>query len=175
MEENLQADNIRQNIESTRAALDQKLDMLEHKARETLDLKHQIGERPWAALGLAVAAGYVVGTLGGDEEDGRPLASHTAESRGLRSAIDSELTMLKGAAMALLSSYARDALREYMPKLRATLSSTTQNTSSDTHSSATNHEEIPTELETLYGQPPTHTSGGSEYFDVAPSRTGRPT
>ena len=73
------SDDIRQDIESTRAALDEKLDTLESKARETFDLKHQVAERPWMALGAAVAAGYVLGTLGGGEPEprwhGQPMIS----------------------------------------------------------------------------------------------------
>ena len=51
------ADYIRQDIESTRASLDRKLDTLESKARETFDLKHQVSERPWMALGAATKPG----------------------------------------------------------------------------------------------------------------------
>src|SRR5919199_5805900 len=65
------SDYIRQDIESTRASLDDKLDTLETKARQTFDLKYQVAERPWMALGAAVAAGFVVGSLGGDNEPQR--------------------------------------------------------------------------------------------------------
>jgi hypothetical protein len=63
------SDYIRQDIESTRAALDEKLDTLETKARQTFDLKHQVSERPWMMLGAAVAAGYVLGSLGGNDRE----------------------------------------------------------------------------------------------------------
>jgi len=65
------SDNIRQDIESTRASLDQKLDSLETKARQTFDVKHQVSERPWMMLGAAVATGYVLGSLGSDEPEQR--------------------------------------------------------------------------------------------------------
>src|SRR3712207_1169254 len=65
------SDYIRQDIESTRASLDEKLDTLETKARQTFDLKYQVSERPWMMLGAAVAAGYVLGSLGGSEEPQR--------------------------------------------------------------------------------------------------------
>ena len=55
-------DDIRQNIESTRDALDEKLDALETRARETFDIRHQVAERPWMALGAAMAAGFVLGS-----------------------------------------------------------------------------------------------------------------
>ncbi len=69
------SDHIRQDIESTRASLDDKLNLLEdkaqtvaEKARETFDIRHQVSERPWVALGAAVAAGYILGSMGGDNE-----------------------------------------------------------------------------------------------------------
>lgn len=69
------SDNIRQDIESTRASLDDKLSLLEDKAqtvadkaRETFDIRHQVSERPWVALGAAVAAGYMLGSMGGDKQ-----------------------------------------------------------------------------------------------------------
>jgi hypothetical protein len=62
------SDDIRQTIDSTRAALDEKLDTLEHKARQTFDLNHQVSERPWLMLGAALAAGYVLGTMGDSDE-----------------------------------------------------------------------------------------------------------
>ena len=65
------SDDIRQGIESTRAALDEKLDTLESKAREAFDLKHQVAERPWMMLGAAVATGYALGSLGGGEPEQR--------------------------------------------------------------------------------------------------------
>lgn len=63
------SDDIRQGIESTRAALDEKLDTLETKTREIFDLKHHVAERPWTMLGLAVAAGYVLGSMGNGESE----------------------------------------------------------------------------------------------------------
>lgn len=73
------SDYIRQDIAATRAALDDKLDTLETKAREAFDLKHQVAERPWMMLGAALATGYVLGSLGGGEPEqrwhGQPIAT----------------------------------------------------------------------------------------------------
>jgi len=63
------SNDIRQDIDSRRAALDEKLDSLETKARQTFDLKHQVAERPWMMLGAAVAAGYVLGSMGGSDRE----------------------------------------------------------------------------------------------------------
>ena len=65
------SDHIRQDIESTRAALDDKLDTLETKARQAFDLKHQVSERPWMMLGAAAAAGFVLGSMGGADHEQR--------------------------------------------------------------------------------------------------------
>ena len=65
------SDYIRQDIEETRAALDEKLDALETRAREAFDIKHRLAERPWMMLGAALATGYVLGSLGGGEPEQR--------------------------------------------------------------------------------------------------------
>jgi hypothetical protein len=149
------SDYIRQDIESTRAALDEKLDTLETKARQAFDLKHQVSERPWMMVGAAVAAGYVLGSLGGSESSGEQrwygqpatttdynqhamsnydhnrqasTMSHSTSSDNYsssgRSKVDSflsqfddEIDMLKTAAVATLTNFLRDAVREYVPSL----------------------------------------------------------
>jgi hypothetical protein len=129
------SDYIRQDIESTRAALDEKLDTLETKARQTFDLKHQVAERPWIALGAAVAAGFVVGNMGGGEEQrwhGQPVtttdynqhATYTAPERQEKSSVDSfisqfddEIDMIKGAALSALTNFLRDSVRAYLPAM----------------------------------------------------------
>ncbi|HNP71285.1 MAG TPA: hypothetical protein PLO33_06575 [Kouleothrix sp.] len=129
------SNDIRQTIEDTRESLTEKLDALESKARQTFDLKHQVAERPWLALGAAVATGYVLGSLGGGESEGdwssRSASGYSAPSsygeRGVPaykphgdsflSQFDDEIDMLKGAAMTTLTSFIRDALRELVPAM----------------------------------------------------------
>ncbi|KPV53656.1 hypothetical protein SE17_08385 [Kouleothrix aurantiaca] len=135
------SDNIRQNIETTRDSLTEKLDALEVRARETFDLKHQVAERPWMALGAAVAAGYVLGSMGGESEPryenkaphqpvpGTATEYYQSESRprdSFLSQFDDEIDMLKGAAMATLSSFIRDAVREFIPSISAHLGTDTR-------------------------------------------------
>ena len=124
------SDYIRQDIESTRAALDEKLDTLESKAREAFDLKHQVAERPWMALGAAVAAGYVLGSLGGGEPEqrwhGQPMIAgdytqhvdHNATDRhqesktdGLLAQFDDEIDMIKSAAVSALTAFLSNTIR----------------------------------------------------------------
>jgi hypothetical protein len=130
------SDYIRQDIGSTRAALDEKLDTLEGKAREAFDLKHQVAERPWMALGAAVAAGYVLGSLGGSEPEPRwhgqpmitsdytqhavkPAGERQEPSRGesLLSQFDDEIDMLKTAAVSALTAFLSNTIREYVPAM----------------------------------------------------------
>jgi hypothetical protein len=130
------SDNIRQDIESTRAALDTKLDTLESKARETFDLNHQVAERPWMAIGAAVVAGYVLGSLGDDSDQqrwhGQPQTttdynqhanqsasqSHAAPSNDrFLAQFDDEIDMLKAAAISTLTNLLHDSVREYLPSM----------------------------------------------------------
>jgi ElaB/YqjD/DUF883 family membrane-anchored ribosome-binding protein len=68
---NQEPDRIRQDIEATRTAMVEKLEMLEARAQETVenaktavahtvDLNYQVSQHPWAAVGLAMLAGYAL-------------------------------------------------------------------------------------------------------------------
>jgi len=130
------SDYLRQDIESTRAALDDKLDTLETKAREAFDLKHQVAERPWMMLGAAVATGYVLGSLGGGEPEprwhGQPAVTgdytqhidHNVSERrapssseGLLAQFDDEIDMIKTAAVSALTAFLSNTIREYIPAM----------------------------------------------------------
>jgi hypothetical protein len=130
------SDVIRQDIESTRAALDDKLDTLETKAREAFDLKHQVAERPWMALGAAVAAGYVLGSMGGEPEPrwhGQPMVtgdytqhighgtsaerSEASRDDRLLAQFDDEIDMIKAAAVSALTAFLSNTIREFVPAM----------------------------------------------------------
>jgi hypothetical protein len=151
------SDHIRQNIESTRAALDEKLDTLETKARETFDLRHQVAERPWMALGAAVAAGFVLGSMGGGSEEqrwhGQPATTvdynqhsgHTPAGQDEKSSLDSflgqfddEIDMLKGAAISTLTNFLHETIRAYVPAMGQHLSASSNPEQGRTPSTATN-------------------------------------
>jgi hypothetical protein len=181
------SDHIRQDIESTRAALDEKLDSLETKARQAFDLNHQVAERPWMTLGAAVAAGFVLGSLtGGNESEQRwhgqpatttdynhheagsaplaPSASGSAIGDTLRSTADSfmsqfddEIDMLKSAAIATLTTFLRDAVKEYVPAISQQLDQTLRNRGMSTSSAP--------------GASTSELSGASKYYDVRESPT----
>jgi hypothetical protein len=176
------SDHIRQNIEDTRASLDEKLDTLETKARETFDLKHQVSERPWMMLGAAVAAGYVLGSLGGSDEPqrwhGQPVTTtdynqHAQNSYSAQpsmgdkvkssadsflSQFDDEIDMLKTAAITTLTGFLRDSIKEYVPALGRQLDQTRRE-----HGYSTSASPGATARGSL--------SGASKYYDVRESPT----
>jgi hypothetical protein len=57
------SESIRQDIEATLSTLDAKLDRLEEKVRDSVDVSRQAGAHPWLTIGASVATGYVVGRL----------------------------------------------------------------------------------------------------------------
>jgi hypothetical protein len=188
------SDDIRQDIESTRASLDEKLDTLETKARQTFDLNHQMSERPWLMLGAAVAAGYVVGSLGGDDSSqrwhgqpatttdynqhayayanqyggqygGQPSLGDKVKSGAdsFMSQFDDEIDMLKTAAIATLTSFLRDSVKEYIPALGHQLDQTMRERGYDTSSGR--------QVSSAPGASHAELSGASKYYDVRDSST----
>lgn len=136
------ADDIRQDIDTTRASLDAKLDALETKARQTFDLKHHVSERPWMALGAAVAVGYVLGSMGSNEPNqrwhGQPMTttdytqhapihmSQQSSSNGFLAPFEAEIDMLRRTAVTTVTNFVQDAIKEYVPALGEQLKSAIQ-------------------------------------------------
>jgi len=71
---------IRQDIDQIRDQMTEKFAAIEDKVKgqvndtvenvkQAFDIKQQVGDHPWAALGVSLLAGYVLGTLG-DSDDG---------------------------------------------------------------------------------------------------------
>jgi len=70
---------IRQDIDALRDSMTDKMGQIEAKVKSTVDdttetvkrafdIKGQAAERPWAAVGLSLLAGYVLGSMGGSNE-----------------------------------------------------------------------------------------------------------
>src|SRR6266403_6149798 len=66
--------NVRREIEHTQAAMAEKLEMLEERARETVeeakvavkqtvDVHHQVDQHPWEMVGASVLVGYMLGHI----------------------------------------------------------------------------------------------------------------
>jgi len=65
------ADQLRQELDQKRRELTHDVDRIETKVRETFDLNSQIEQNPLLAVGLAVAGGFVLGSVigGGKSKD----------------------------------------------------------------------------------------------------------
>ncbi len=123
-------EQIRRNIEGTRAALSDKLGRLEsevrgtvreardvvgegiEKVKETVSLSHQVNERPWTFFAGSIVLGAAVGHM---------LSKHGAHHEHTRGSsladrlvpmFDAELKMVKGAAFTMLIGMMRDVARE---------------------------------------------------------------
>jgi ElaB/YqjD/DUF883 family membrane-anchored ribosome-binding protein len=60
-----QPERIERRIEETRARLDDKLGVLEQRARDAVSIRRRVAERPWAAVGGAAAVGLALGLYRG--------------------------------------------------------------------------------------------------------------
>jgi hypothetical protein len=75
-------------IDQIEGQVREKVDSTVSQARQALDLRHQVSERPWVALGASLALGFVVGSMGGDsdqprypEQRGQPMRYYSTEGR----------------------------------------------------------------------------------------------
>jgi len=66
---------IRQDIDSIRDSMTDKIGQIENKIKGTVedtrrmvDVKYQVSQRPWAALGISLLVGYTLGSLGGSDD-----------------------------------------------------------------------------------------------------------
>ena len=65
---------IRQDIDSIRDSMTDKIEQIETKIKGTVedtrrmvDIKYQVSQRPWTALGISLLVGYTLGSIGGDD------------------------------------------------------------------------------------------------------------
>jgi len=76
----LRTEPIRQDIDNIRDQMTEKIAAIEDKVKgqvndtvenvkQAFDIKQQVGDHPWAALGVSLLAGYVLGTLGDSDSD----------------------------------------------------------------------------------------------------------
>ena len=70
---------IRQDIDSIRDSMTDKIEQIETKIKGTVedtrrmvDIKYQVSQRPWAALGVSLLVGYTLGSIGGDDTRAQP-------------------------------------------------------------------------------------------------------
>lgn len=87
---------IRQDLDSIRDSMTDKMEQIESKVRgtvdntvstvkRTFDIRQQVDERPWVAMGVATAAGYVLGSVGGSDKSssrrGEAMRYYPSETR----------------------------------------------------------------------------------------------
>jgi ElaB/YqjD/DUF883 family membrane-anchored ribosome-binding protein len=123
------SDAMRRDIQTTRAAIDDKLGALQDnmqivqaKAKQIFDVRYQIERHPWAAVGASVAAGFVAGSLGTAEAveqdtpastDAAGVAQHVcARPRTARRDLLGTLKLALGAA---LMELIRQQIHKRMP------------------------------------------------------------
>lgn len=101
------ADEIREDIEATRADLDEKIQQLTEKAHDAVDVRRHVARRPWVALGLATAAGFFLGGR-------RPAAQAPARRTAPRSVLEPPSLggLLTEAALVVATYVAKRALRQ---------------------------------------------------------------
>lgn len=140
------ADQIREELDLKREDAAQKIEQLENHVNQTaenvkqsVDLRHQIEQRPLTSLGVAFVGGFILGgVLGGDDEDHRqdyrpngdsqPYRYQGQQSRqgggamksGLKKAVkdsglESTLTNVAAAAMATASDRLKSTIDQSFP------------------------------------------------------------
>ena len=136
----------REDREHTRAALIQKVDLLEarvrdqaenvkHAVKRGTDLSYQVNKRPWEMFGIAVAVGCAIGRLTNGRPAGRAYVSrrprpgggkdivvHAIENgRVIRSAdpYAQQVSVLKGATLGAIATIISEVVRHVLPPLLA--------------------------------------------------------
>jgi len=102
---------IRQDIDAIRDSMTEKVELIESKIKDTVedtkrmvDVRYQVSQHPWAALGLSVFVGYTLGSVGGHASDERGAAvryyGESAEERSRFAPYTSDRYRYAGASYA---------------------------------------------------------------------------
>jgi hypothetical protein len=132
-------ESIRQDIDAIRGSMTDTMEQIESRVKgtvdttvenvkRTFDIKQQISDKPWAALGIAVVAGYVLGSMDGGSEanTGAPRDAQERESSAthkpgiiddVMNQFGDELNVLKSAAIAVGVNMVRDTIQQNIPQL----------------------------------------------------------
>ena len=117
-------DTVDDTVESAKGTVDETV----QKMKESVDLVKQIEDRPLVALGVALAGGYLLGKLSGDDDgDQRPNgqsggARPSGNAGGIRGAVNDSgledtLSTAIGAVMGMLTERVRSVVDETFPDL----------------------------------------------------------
>lgn len=120
-------DTVQDTVQTAKDAVDDTV----HKVKESVDLVKQVEERPLAALGAALAGGFLLGGVLGGGKDGRQGRSHDGYAAGAQqggavsslrgaardSGLEEMISGIAGALMGSLSQRLRSTVEETFPQL----------------------------------------------------------
>jgi hypothetical protein len=104
-------DDVRRDIELTRERMSTTLDQLERK----LDVTQLVRENPWPAVGLAVAAGFI---LSGSRADVKAAAATVAATRGASGRLGPVLDDLVSQVVANVSTAFENRVTSWVDEIR---------------------------------------------------------
>jgi ElaB/YqjD/DUF883 family membrane-anchored ribosome-binding protein len=134
--------DVQQGREETRAALTEKIEMLEQRVRDsvedaaaavkrTVDVDYQINHHPWRMFGLSLFFGYVAGLmLPARFETKNRLAKKFVQARQRPEHTDKgdEISIIKAAMVGAMTGLIHDIVREGLPVLASYLNEKAKNT-----------------------------------------------
>jgi ElaB/YqjD/DUF883 family membrane-anchored ribosome-binding protein len=144
-------DVIRQDIDALRDSMSETIVEIEdrvkgtvdttvEKVKRTFDLRQQVIDQPFMAIGAAVVVGFVVGSMGNNDTQHAGYSSSTQEWRAdvskpeqpraashepglidrVREQFGDEINMLTSAGVAVGVNMLRDTIQQYLPRLGET-------------------------------------------------------
>ena len=115
--------HIRQEIEQTREALVEKIEMLENKVervKRTVDLEYQAARNPWTVVGISAASGLVLGLLVSGRRKTKAIPSFDGASRRGSDGVFAAITA------AIASAVLRQVMRRALSKATGFLGRTSR-------------------------------------------------
>jgi hypothetical protein len=109
-----ESERIHESIVATRQDLEDKLELLRHELRRKVDVRRQIAERPWLALGGSLVVGFTIGAL-----TRRPRRTPRATVDGDARSPLAPRALLTHVGFALLSGAVHEIIDRHVPKLVA--------------------------------------------------------
>lgn len=114
--------------EETRAALTEKIAMLEQRVRDsveeatatvkrTVDIDYQIDHHPWRTMGLSLLFGYLAGSMIPMRAKTKSPPADTVQGRQSEHAENSDISVIKAAMVGAMTGLIRDVVRDGMPVL----------------------------------------------------------
>jgi ElaB/YqjD/DUF883 family membrane-anchored ribosome-binding protein len=133
--------DVQQGREETRAALTEKIEMLEQRVRDsvedaaaavkrTVDIDYQINHHPWRTLGLSLFFGYVAGSIfPARSKTKNHLAKEFVQPRQRLERFENgdEISIIKAAMVGAMTGLIHDIVKEGVPVLASYLNEKAKN------------------------------------------------